>query len=352
MASHRKPRTSPLAGPAARTAATLATAAAASVVALAQPGQADPRPTAGQVKAQVDALYQQAEQATQQYDGAAAAARTLQAQAAQLQQEAAATDDRLNTLRGRLGGMAALQYRNGTLDPELQLLLSAHPDDYLQRAGDLSQALASQTGLVHEVEAQSRALDAQRTAAQAKLGALQTEQQRLASAKEQIQRKLAAAQQLLSSLDAATRDSVTAALNGTGAPGTPGATVQPPPGLGSVVATGRAALAVAFARAQVGKPYVWGATGPDSYDCSGLVQAAWAAAGIALPRTTYEQINAGHRVTIADLQPGDLVFYYAGVSHVAMYVGGGQIIHAPHPGASVEYAPVGEMPIVGAVRPD
>jgi cell wall-associated NlpC family hydrolase len=349
VASHRKPRTSPLAGHAARAAATLATAAAASVAALAQPGHADPKPTADQVKAQVDALYQQAEQATQQYDGAAAAAQALQAQANQLQQQAAATDDQLNTLRGRLGGMAALQYRSGALDPELQLLMSAHPDDYLQRAGDLSQALSSQTALVREFEAQAHNLAAQRAAAQTKLSALQAEQRRLAAAKEQIQRKLAAAQQLLASLDPATRYSITAALNGSGSPGTG---VQTPPGLSSVVATGRAAIAVAFARAQIGKPYVWGATGPDSYDCSGLVQAAWAAAGVALPRTTYDQINAGHRVSTADLQPGDLVFYYAGVSHVGMYVGNGEIIHAPHPGASVEYAPVGEMPIVGAVRPD
>jgi cell wall-associated NlpC family hydrolase len=318
----------------------LATAAAASVAALAQPGLADPKPTPAQVKAQVDALYQQAEQATQQYDGAQEAATALQAQAAQLQQEAAATDSRLNAMRSRLGAVAALQYRNGALDPELQLLMSAHPDDYLQRAGDLSQALAAQTALVQQFEAQSASLAAQRAAAQSRLSALQAEQRRLASAKEQIQRKIAAAQQLLASLDPASR--------GFGSPGTG---VQPPAGLGSVVATGRAAVAVAFAEAQVGKPYVWGATGPDAYDCSGLVQAAWAAAGVALPRTTYDQINAGHRVSTADLQPGDLVFYYAGVSHVGMYVGNGEIVHAPHPGASVEYAPVGEMPIVGAVRP-
>ena len=109
--------------------------------------------------------------------------------------------------------------------------------------------------------------------------------------------------------------------------------------------------AVAFAEAQIGKPYVWGATGPGSFDCSGLTQAAWRAAGVALPRTTYQQINAGRRITVSQLRPGDLVFYYAGISHVAIYVGGGRIVHAPHPGAAVEYAPVGEMPVSGAVRP-
>ncbi|WP_456300476.1 NlpC/P60 family protein [Streptacidiphilus rugosus] len=331
-------------GPAARTAATLATAAAASVAVLAQPGHAAPQPTASQVKAQVDALYQQAEQATQQYDGATAAVTALQAQAAQLLQETARTDEAMNALRTRLGSMAAAQYRSGGLDPQLALLTSAHPDDYLQRAGDLSQAMDSQSTLMRQFQVQADTLAAQRSAAEAKLSALHAEQTRLAAAKAEIQGKLAAAQALLASLDAATLAGVDQALN------PPGGAV-PPPDLGSAPMSARAAVAVAFARAQLGKPYVWGATGPGSYDCSGLVQAAWAAAGVSLPRTTYDQINAGRRVSTADLAPGDLVFYYSGVSHVGMYVGGGMIIHAPHPGASVEYAPVGEMPIVGAVRP-
>ncbi|WP_370092976.1 NlpC/P60 family protein [Streptacidiphilus sp. MAP12-20] len=333
-------------GPTARAAATLATAAAASVAVLAQPGHADPQPTAGQVKAQVDTLYQQAEQATQKYDGATAAAQALQTQATQLQEQAARTDEAMNALRTRLGSMAAEQYRSGGLDPQLELLTSAHPDDYLQRAGDLSQAMTSQAGLMWQFEAQATTLATQRAAAGAKLAALQAEQARLAAAKAEIQRKLAAAQALLNSLDAATRATIDQSLSGSGSTST-----TTPPDLGSVPVSGRAAVAVAFARAQLGKPYVWGATGPGSYDCSGLIQAAWAAAGVGLPRTTYEQINAGRRVSTADLQPGDLVFYYSGVSHVGMYVGGGMIIHAPHPGASVEYAPVGEMPIVGAVRP-
>jgi cell wall-associated NlpC family hydrolase len=317
------------------------TAAAASVVALTQPGQAAPKPTPDQVKTQVDALYQQAEQATQQYDGATAAAQQLQAQAGQLEQEAARTDARLNQLTSGLDQMAAAQYRNGTMDPQLQLLLSADPQDYLQRAGDLSQALASQSDLLQQLATESRTLRTERAAADSKLAALKAEQTRLAAAKAQIQQKLAAAQALLNTLTAASLATVSQT----------GGTTATPPGLADIPVSGRAAAAVAFARAQLGKPYVWGATGPNSYDCSGLVQAAWAAAGVALPRTTYEQIDAGTRIPVSDLQPGDLVFYYSGVSHVGMYVGGGEIIHAPHPGAAVEYAPVGEMPIVGAVRP-
>ncbi|MYU14300.1 NlpC/P60 family protein, partial [Streptomyces sp. SID8361] len=114
---------------------------------------------------------------------------------------------------------------------------------------------------------------------------------------------------------------------------------------------GRAARAVSYAYAALGKPYVWGATGPHGYDCSGLTQAAWRAAGVSLPRTTYTQINAGRRVTRDQLAPGDLVFFYSGVSHVGLYIGGGRMIHAPRPGAPVRMASVADMPFAGAARP-
>jgi cell wall-associated NlpC family hydrolase len=108
---------------------------------------------------------------------------------------------------------------------------------------------------------------------------------------------------------------------------------------------------VSFAYGALGLPYVWGATGPSSYDCSGLTQAAWRSAGVSLPRTTYTQINAGTRVSRSQLQPGDLVFFYSGVSHVGLYIGNGQMIHAAHPGAPVRIAPIDEMPFAGATRP-
>lgn len=116
-------------------------------------------------------------------------------------------------------------------------------------------------------------------------------------------------------------------------------------------AAGKAAAAIAFAKAQLGKPYVYGAEGPDAYDCSGLVQAAWKAAGVSIPRVTTDQYAAGDKVAISDLQPGDLVFYYSGISHVGMYLGDGQIIHAPNSRSVVKIVPVDSMPIAGATRP-
>jgi cell wall-associated NlpC family hydrolase len=112
-----------------------------------------------------------------------------------------------------------------------------------------------------------------------------------------------------------------------------------------------AGAAVAFAMAQVGDAYVYGAAGPDAYDCSGLTMAAWGAAGVALPHSSGAQMGSGTPVSIDALQPGDLVFYYSPVSHVAMYIGNGQIVHAANPGTGVAVSSVSSMPISGAVRP-
>ncbi|MEV6183300.1 NlpC/P60 family protein [Streptomyces sp. NPDC052015] len=111
------------------------------------------------------------------------------------------------------------------------------------------------------------------------------------------------------------------------------------PGKPAPVVKGSAATAITFARAQVGKPYIWGGTGPRGYDCSGLVMRAWQKAGVSLPRTTWGQIRAGEATTRARLVPGDLVVSYGG-GHVALYIGDGKVIHAPRPGRTVTVAPL------------
>ena len=126
--------------------------------------------------------------------------------------------------------------------------------------------------------------------------------------------------------------------------GPPAQTAPAPP------ASGRAAIAVQTALAQLGKPYVYGAAGPNSFDCSGLTMYSWAAAGVSLSHASSVQSGQGVPVSISALQPGDLVFYYSPVSHVAMYIGNGQVVHAPHPGASVEIVPLYSMPISWARR--
>ena len=103
--------------------------------------------------------------------------------------------------------------------------------------------------------------------------------------------------------------------------------------------------------AQVGDAYVYGAAGPDAYDCSGLTMAAWAAAGVALPHSSSAQYGSGPHISASALQPGDLVFYYSPISHVGMYIGNGMIVHAANPSTGVQVAGLYSMPYVGAVRP-
>jgi cell wall-associated NlpC family hydrolase len=109
--------------------------------------------------------------------------------------------------------------------------------------------------------------------------------------------------------------------------------------------------AVAYAKAQVGKSYVYGAAGPDSFDCSGLTSAAWQQAGVSLPRSSSAQHAAGNKISESELQPGDLVFYYSPISHVGMYIGNGQIVNALNPGSGVQISGLHDMPYSGAVRP-
>jgi len=131
-----------------------------------------------------------------------------------------------------------------------------------------------------------------------------------------------------------------------------------PTGAGRAVGTpGIAGQAIAFALAQLGKPYVWGATGPDAYDCSGLVFAAYAAAGVHIARTTFDWRQDGPQIPLTSIQPGDLLFSAgadgtnANPGHVVMYLGGGQIIQAPQTGENVQIDPLDLTGVVAATRP-
>ncbi|KJK58729.1 C40 family peptidase [Saccharothrix sp. ST-888] len=341
MALHRKPRPGRFRP---RTVAGVATGAAvsvtASVTALAAPAHAAPPPSAAQIRSQVDGLYREAEQATQRYDGAKEQADALQQQVGRLQDELARKAAAIEATRTRLGALAAEQYRSSGLSTALQLALADDPQQFLQRAGMLDQAGAIEQQALQQYGQQQVALDAQTAEARSRLAELTHCQQQLDTERSAVQQKLAQAQALLAELTGAASDAGGAAAADTAAAAAAAA-----------AASGRAAAAIAFARSQLGKPYAWGATGPDAYDCSGLVQAAWQSAGVSLPRTTYAQIVAAPRVGRGQLHPGDLVFFYSGISHVGLYAGNGRMIHAPHPGAPVRYESVDAMPFAGAVRP-
>ncbi|MFG2635542.1 NlpC/P60 family protein [Streptomyces sp. NPDC048362] len=353
MAAHRKPRQRPLGGHTVRTAATLALAGAATAAAFEGTGHADPQLTPAQVKDRVDKLYQEAEVATDKYDGAREKADAAQRRMKTLQDQAARKQEKLNSARDALGSVAAAQYRDGAVDPAWQLALSSDPDRYLEGAALAERVGDRQAAAVSQVRERMREIERLRGAARVELRCLRSRQAELKQRKKTITGKLDEARRLLARLTPRQRTEVT------GSAGTPaghvsraasGAREILDPTGSAPASNGRAAAALSYAYAKLGSPYVWGATGPNAFDCSGLVQAAYRSAGISLPRTTYAQINAGRRVSRSELQPGDLVFFYSGISHVGLYVGNGQMIHAPNPSAPVRLAPIDQMPFAGATR--
>nr|WP_239146192.1 C40 family peptidase [Streptomyces sp. SID10815] len=356
VAAHRRPRQRSLSGGTARAAVTLALAGAATATCFDGVGQAAPQPTPTQVRARVDQLYREAETATQKYDGAKekadAAARRLRT----LGDEAARTQADLNSARDALGSIAAAQYREGEIDPAVRLMLSDDPRHYLESAEFAQRAGARQSAAVAGVRGRLRKIEQLRGAARGELASLTSRQAELRRHKKTITAKLDEARRLLSRLSPSQRAEVTGQDTGVSPVSSPAAHSTAPTaralgGPGSVTApTSRAAAAVTYAYQKLGSPYVWGATGPHAFDCSGLAQAAYRAAGISLPRTTYAQINSGRRVARSDLVPGDLVFFYSGISHVGIYVGDGRMIHAPNPSAPVRLAPIDQMPFAGATR--
>ncbi|MFF0199139.1 NlpC/P60 family protein [Streptomyces sp. NPDC005017] len=355
MAAHRKSRQRFVGGSTVRKAATLALAGAAGATAFEGVGQAAPELTPEQVKARVDKLYQEAEVATEKYNGAKEKADTAEQRLEELRDEAARKEDRLNSARESLGSIAAAQYREGGLDPALRLALSDDPDTFLDHAAFAERAGDRQSAAVHRVRDQLREIEQLRGAAEVQLASLKSRQEELKRHRATVTGKLTTARRLLARLTTEERHRLAATSADQDRASRDTATARDPlraagPAAAPAAPTSRAAVAVSYAYSKLGSPYVWGATGPDAFDCSGLVQAAYRSAGVELPRTTYAQIGAGRRVSRSELQPGDLVFFYSAISHVGVYVGNGQMVHAPNPSAPVRVAPIDEMPFAGATR--
>ncbi|MFE7585279.1 NlpC/P60 family protein [Streptomyces gardneri] len=344
MASHRRPKqTNP------RSTAVLTATAAAAVALSTQSASADPLPdpTKKGVQAQVDRLYEQATQATEKYNGIKEKADALKKQVASLQDSAARRQGELNELRDRIGTVAAGQYRSGGLDPALQLFLSEDPDTYLAKASALDRAGDRQTATLQQFLSQQRALRQQRGEAAEKLGDLDSVQRELGRRKGEIQGKLREAQRLLNTLSAKERARI---AEGEARANRASARVD----LGNEAsASQRAAAAFAAAKSRVGMPYVWGASGPMSFDCSGLTSWAFRQADVSIPRTSQAQAGVGTRIdSLSALRPGDLIIMRTDLSHVGFYAGNGQILHSPKPGAQVRYESIARsgMPFMWGVR--
>jgi peptidoglycan DL-endopeptidase CwlO len=298
-------------------------------------------PTRADLQSQLRQLNGQADRAVEDFLEAQLALKQTRASLSGLQRQLDAAKTQLQTLRDAVSAQATDAYKYGPAD----LALVLNPGD----AGDALDRMQTLNLLAERTSDQFSDLRVAEQAYQielARLSAVEREREarvkRLAAKKDQVDRLVARTKDLLAQL----RQSAGAgAVDGVD-PGMPVGSLPPPP------SGGGAAAAVRYAYAQVGKPYVYGADGPNAFDCSGLTMMAWRQAGIALPHSAAGQYGIGRHVSRSELQPGDLIFRYSPISHVAMYIGNGLQIAATHTGSTVKVQSAFYGPIVGYSRPN
>lgn len=316
---------------------------------------AGPEAAAGSVTGllnELQRLYQQTEEATETYNGTAAELKKKAAEAKKLDSALAASRLRLSRSRDAAGRLAREQYQGRSdLSAYLRLLLMRDPE-YALDQGQVVQRLAA--GRV----ATMRRLDGaeKRAAELAKQSRTVLDRQRTLAARQKkerdaVQTRLKQVEGLLATLSTDQLAEL-ARLEQEGTDKAQDALVASGALSSARPATAQGGEAVRYAIEQIGKPYVWGAEGPDSFDCSGLTSQAWASAGRTLPRTSQEQWRQLRKVPVNALRPGDLVVYFPKATHVALYIGNGLVVQAPRPGSRVKVSPVASNPLLGAVRPD
>ena len=292
-----------------------------------------PKPTLSQLVAEANQLSNQITSLGQQYDGlkiqlSHAQAEVQFAEAALKRDKAAMAGDQLAVAQ-----LAAGSYMNEGLDPTLQILTGGSPELFLSQASIIQD-------LNDEAGARLSTLQIAQEAAQRADLAAQQQIAQVTQLKAQMAAKVKAANAKMALLDSSTMAQALAVFQQTGS--------YPTYALPLISNVETRALRLALTK--VGDPYVWGAAGPREFDCSGLVVWAYAQLGISLPHYTGALWNAGMHVSRADLQPGDLVFFFPDISHVGIFIGNGLMVDAPQTGQNVQVQPVFWSQYVGAVR--
>jgi cell wall-associated NlpC family hydrolase len=233
-----------------------------------------------------------------------------------------------------MSGLAARTYQRTMRGPAIALFSADDPHEFVRKILGLHELAAQQQQAVRDLDA-----------ARDRVAGTRISLRQLADQQRRTQNQLAARKDMVEGEIAALKQMRRVAYGG----GSRYAEVfnfPAPPEL-----AGAAGKVVAFAFAQLGKPYIWGAAGPRAYDCSGLTLAAWNRAGVALPHNAARQYTVMPHVDRSELKPGDLVFFYGRISHVGVYIGNGMMIHAPEFGEDIRIAPIDQQPIHGFGRP-
>ncbi|WP_150239718.1 C40 family peptidase [Nocardiopsis quinghaiensis] len=294
--------------------ATLGAVVLSSGVALAEPTQEEARERHGQLQEELSELNEAYNQAEEDHEAS-------ETELEDIEERLGTAQERLDAKSDKVSGIAQTAY-TGSTHSFFTILFEGDPDASLQNVADLNFLSEGQDDVladyVVEVERAEELRDQAATAEEDAAEALATAEK----AQEEGEAALEEQAEVLESMGG--QDPTTSEASSGGG--------------GTAAVSGDTQAVLDFARAQVGKPYVWGGTGPNGYDCSGLVQAAWAQAGVNLPRTTYDQVNAGTRISRDQVQPGDLLFFYSesSPSHVGIYSGNGNMIHGSNPSKPLE----------------
>lgn len=283
--------------------------------------QADPEPTRAQVQKKLDKLAEQMDHKVEKFnqlnEKLKIAKKKYKTASKSSKQEQAAFEEQ----RTKIAQMAAAAYKNGDTDGVTGFVGTGDPQAILDQSAVLSHLSQERSSQLSQFLATAQRLRREEAQAKAAYEDVKAKTKELQAEKKKLDKEVAKQKALLRRLGGGTSSSG-------GGSGSVGGTYNGP-------ASGPARKALDFAYAQLGKPYSYGAEGPGSYDCSGLTMKAWAAAGVGITRTTNSQWAATKRVDKSNLQPGDLVFFNS-LGHVGLYVGGGQMIHAPRTGKNVE----------------
>jgi cell wall-associated NlpC family hydrolase len=309
-------------------------AAAAVLVAPAGPAHATPSP--GSVEGQIDAQWNKLEPIIEQYNNVHNKLVANRRKQAALQKRLTPLEVQVNVAMVQVRGLAADAYKQGSPGALNAMIMTGDAAGLTQKLVFLDQYAKHQRAEVKDVAELRDKLAADKRDLDTLTATLATQDAGLARTKAAIEKKIADLQKLR--------------VQAYGAAGQNDGPLRtgPCPVTYSNDKGGRAAQK---ACSLIGKPYVFGAEGPNGYDCSGLTKEAWGSVGVHLEHYTRDQWGQGRPVSRSELRPGDLVFYYSDLHHVALYIGGGKVVHAPHTGDHVRMAAVDRGPISGYRRP-
>ncbi|MGX4689849.1 NlpC/P60 family protein [Streptomyces sp. JNUCC 63] len=298
-------------------------------------------------------LYRQAEHATEAYNATEEQLKKQRAEVDRLDTALARAWLALDRSRAEAGRLARQQYQDSTTDLSsyLRLLMARDPQQALDEGHVIGQAARERAETVNRLTGSKKKADDLARAARKAYGAQLALARRQQRARDDVRGRLHGVERLLASLSAE-RLAALAAFEKNGIAGAQRAFLASGVLSGRRLPSQQGEEAVRYAVRQLGKPYQWGAAGPQAYDCSGLTSQAWGHAGTSIPRTSQEQWARLKRIRLNELRPGDLVVYFPEATHVALYLGDGMVVQAPRPGARVKVSPVAANPVLGAVRPD